>query len=197
MQEDPGLLGPLFGFVKDTVMRMTAHGSGREFGVTLDEILAELASLGFRNIGGGVQADLRRQVARILSTPVNGTAIFEQIPRVDGTILYKVPEAYGYYEFQGYPPGAGHISREHDQPLPDTVEGLMAEVKRLKALKEEAAKRQQHLLTCWHLLANPAQLIEETKRLEGAVLSMKDMQAMVDERISHLVEFLKVSLPNP
>ena len=195
--QDAGLLAPLCGFVKETVVRMTSHGSGHEYGVTLDELLAELEGLGFRNIGGGVQADLKRQVARILSSPVNGIMMFEQHQGVDGTVRYKPADTGAYYEFPSYPMGTSQVTREYDQPIPDTIDGLMAEVKRLKAAKIAATKRQQHLLACYQLLNNPGQLAEETKRLEGAILSMRDMQAMVDNRINKLVDVLKASLSSP
>ena len=191
IQHEDQFLNSLFNLVRDVVQRMTSHGSGREYGVTLDAIMEELESVGFRNVGGGVQSDLKRHVSRILTTPVNGALVFESMQRVDGATVYRLAEAYGhaYYEYPGTYHGV--CTREYEQAMPDTIEELTNEIKRLRAEKEQKIKQQQFLIACFQLLHNPAQLSEETKRIEKAVLTVKDMQSMIDEKINGLVHFLK------
>ncbi|OHT15494.1 hypothetical protein TRFO_02802 [Tritrichomonas foetus] len=197
--------------IKNIIMRQTIPGSGHEYGLTLLEILHELNNF-WVQMHPEQPPFMANQLQHILNFQIDGINQFETVMRSDGLILYQNPQdVYGQMLFD-YPPlyqaepPPQHILQpalpppppphilEIDQPLPNTIKDLTREIYTVQARIEELKKRQNYLLMCNQMLQNPAQLQEEAKRLEQTVLSLKDMQTMVDEKVRNLISYLDFEL---
>jgi hypothetical protein len=183
--------GPTLPVLKDVIARLTAPGSGRESGTTIEEIAAEFRSVARHR---GSAAALRDRIAMLLLHP---TAMFRQTRRPDGALAFlNVAPAPVDPIFGDLP--APLFAEPFPRPIPTPVPDLKSEVQRLEARKAELLREEQHLLLCQQLLLqNPARVQEETERLTSVLLNMRDVQGIIDYKVKEVLEFMRLHGPDP
>ena len=72
----------MFMLLRDVIGKLTAPGTGKEYGVTIDDIVADLLLYGVRNATENAQQEFRQQTEIIQELQKSlGFIIFHRIPR--------------------------------------------------------------------------------------------------------------------
>ncbi|KAH0785118.1 hypothetical protein GPJ56_011064 [Histomonas meleagridis] len=179
--------------VKNVVSHLTHPSICAGGGATMNDILTEVNAHISQLFPGHLPLQVH-QIALILSNQVGPNNIFETITRNDGVILYKLRQDNYVQPLTDdsifFPQNVQSLNQFHDVPIPDNIEELNHEIKQLQKKQEELLEEQAHLATCHHLLQNPALLVEEAKKLEGFVISLREMESMVEQKIENLCGFI-------
>ena len=81
-----------------------------------------------------------------------------------------------------------------ENSLPEDIDELTNEITNTQNRIEELKRKQNYLFRCHQLLQNPDQLEEELQKMEQIIVSLRDVQAMIDEKVKSLVSNIDYEL---
>ena len=167
----------------------------------------------------GKEVELYSQISNFdLDSDVNDVEIeYER----DGNIYYQVPQNIDGQRLFEYQPFYQHENQniqlnqnvnltqnDHNQnriqenqqtnfdenSLPEDIDELTNEITNTQNRIEELKRKQNYLFRCHQLLQNPDQLEEELQKMEQIIVSLRDVQAMIDEKVKSLVSNINYEL---
>jgi len=196
---------PLVPYLRYMLPKMTAHGTGHEYGVSINEIIAEFMTM--RSIGLNAEY---QEISKALNYQLNGIPIFEKFQKPDGSVYYKLSSSadsiFRYFEqqqgqtnFLDYSSAFSHEKSPYyatDSQFPHFLrdQDLKQEIARLKDKKKQLQQKNEYLKSSINLLQNPVALDEMVTKLDTYLSSLRDTYTMIDEKVNTLLEFINAEL---
>ena len=218
--EDHIFFHNLISLIKQIIIRQSSSGNGHQLGLTFNELLTELnQTLG--RLHNNFPPILANQLQQILGIQIDGVLHFETVLGNDGNIYYQVPQNIDGQRLFEYQPFYQHENQniqlnqnvnltqnDHNQnriqenqqtnfdenSLPEDIDELTNEITNTQNRIEELKRKQNYLFRCHQLLQNPDQLEEELQKMEQIIVSLRDVQAMIDEKVKSLVSNINYEL---